>query len=78
MRTRLFDSTMDDRTNCSFHNENNHSIRLKNIEETEKAKRAVADARRERRHNNDEEHLVATRCKFPFLLRSSLIYCIYE
>ncbi|PAV21213.1 hypothetical protein PNOK_0384000 [Pyrrhoderma noxium] len=45
--------------------------RLKNIEETEKAKRAVADARRERRHNNDEEHLVATRFYKPNLRQKS-------
>ncbi len=40
------------------------SARLKNIEETEKAKRVVAEERQERRKAvaNDEEHLVATRC----------------
>ncbi|KLO19910.1 hypothetical protein SCHPADRAFT_817390 [Schizopora paradoxa] len=36
--------------------------RLKNIEETEKAKRMVADSRKDmKRQRNDEEHLVATR-----------------
>ena len=41
------------------------SARLKNIEETEKAKRVVAEERQERRKAvaNDEEHLVATRCE---------------
>jgi hypothetical protein len=39
--------------------------RLKNIEDTEKAKRVVAEERQERkRSNNDEEHLVATRCAY--------------
>lgn len=42
------------------------STRLKNIEETEKAKRVVAEGRQEQRKkvNNDEEHLVASRCAF--------------
>ena len=42
------------------------SARLKNIEETEKAKRVVAEERQERKKavSNDEEHLVATRCKW--------------
>jgi len=35
--------------------------RLKNIEETEKAKRIAADSRGLKRQNNDEEHLAATR-----------------
>jgi len=41
------------------------SARLKNIEETEKAKRQVTEERKERKKvvENDEEHLVATRCK---------------
>ena len=40
------------------------STRLKNIEETEKAKRVVAEERQERKKsNNDEEHLVASRCE---------------
>ncbi|KAF5321992.1 hypothetical protein D9619_000565 [Psilocybe cf. subviscida] len=40
--------------------------RLKNIEDTEKAKRVVAEERHERkRPNNDEEHLVATRFYRP-------------
>ncbi|KAI5119607.1 hypothetical protein M0805_005777 [Coniferiporia weirii] len=45
--------------------------RLKNIEETEKAKRAVADARKEKRRNNDEEHLAATRFFKPNLRQKS-------
>lgn len=42
------------------------SARLKNIEETEKAKRVVAEERQERKKavSNDEEHLVATRCEW--------------
>ncbi|KAH7887355.1 hepatocellular carcinoma-associated antigen 59-domain-containing protein [Phlebopus sp. FC_14] len=37
--------------------------RLKNIEETEKAKRQVAEERKDyKRQYNDEEHLVASRC----------------
>jgi hypothetical protein len=40
--------------------------RLKNIEETEKAKRQVAEERKERKKtSNDEEHLVATRFYRP-------------
>ncbi|KAG6891684.1 hypothetical protein C0992_010087 [Termitomyces sp. T32_za158] len=46
--------------------------RLKNIEETEKAKRVVAEERQERRKpNNDEEHLVATRFYRPNLRAKS-------
>ncbi|KAH8118644.1 hepatocellular carcinoma-associated antigen 59-domain-containing protein [Phellopilus nigrolimitatus] len=45
--------------------------RLKNIEETEKAKRLVADARKEKRKNNDEEHLAATRFFKPNLKHKS-------
>ncbi|KAG6828488.1 hypothetical protein H0H92_007803 [Tricholoma furcatifolium] len=42
--------------------------RLKNIEETEKAKRVVAEERQEhRKPNNDEAHLVATRFYQPNL-----------
>ncbi|KAJ3755646.1 hepatocellular carcinoma-associated antigen 59-domain-containing protein [Lentinula raphanica] len=43
--------------------------RLKNIEETEKAKRVVAEERSERKkpQNNDEEHLVASRFYRPNL-----------
>lgn len=42
------------------------STRLRNIEETEKAKRQVAEERKERKKvNTDEEHLVATRCTSP-------------
>lgn len=43
------------------------STRLRNIEETEKAKRQVAEERKERKKaNTDEEHLVATRCTCLF------------
>ena len=43
------------------------SSRLRNIEETEKAKRQVAEERKERKKvNTDEEHLVATRCTCLF------------
>ncbi|KAG5340420.1 hypothetical protein C0989_001660 [Termitomyces sp. Mn162] len=46
--------------------------RLKNIEETEKAKRVVAEERQERRKPiNDEEHLVATRFYRPNLKAKS-------
>ncbi|KAF9226874.1 hypothetical protein BS17DRAFT_509707 [Gyrodon lividus] len=42
--------------------------RLRNIEETEKAKRQVAEERKERKKtNDDEEHLVATRFYRPHL-----------
>jgi len=46
---------------------------LKNIEETEKAKRVVAEERQERRKAvaNDEEHLVATRFYRPNLKAKS-------
>lgn len=41
------------------------STRLKNIEETEKAKRVVADDRNVKPStNNDEEHLAASRCTY--------------
>lgn len=40
------------------------SARLKNIEETEKAKRAAADERKEgKRKGGDDEFLAATRCE---------------
>lgn len=40
------------------------SARLKNIEDTEKAKRVVAEGRKDRpKVNNDEEHLAASRCR---------------
>ncbi|KAF5358975.1 hypothetical protein D9758_004894 [Tetrapyrgos nigripes] len=46
--------------------------RLKNIEETEKAKRVVAEERQERKkNNNDEEHLVASRFYRPNLKMKS-------
>ncbi|KAJ6616285.1 hepatocellular carcinoma-associated antigen 59-domain-containing protein [Mycena sp. CBHHK59/15] len=46
--------------------------RLKNIEETEKAKRVVAEGRQERKKvNNDEEHLVASRFYRPNLKTKS-------
>lgn len=41
-----------------------HSVRLKNIEETEKAKRIVAESKQERKKAGDEEHLTASRCKY--------------
>ncbi|KAF7352437.1 hypothetical protein MVEN_01208300 [Mycena venus] len=49
------------------------STRLKNIEETEKAKRVVAEGRQEQRKkvNNDEEHLVASRFYRPNLKTKS-------
>jgi hypothetical protein len=41
-----------------------YSTRLKNIEDTEKAKRIVAEERQDRKKpNNDEEHLAASRCE---------------
>ncbi|KAG8218994.1 hepatocellular carcinoma-associated antigen 59-domain-containing protein [Butyriboletus roseoflavus] len=46
--------------------------RLRNIEETEKAKRQVAEERKERKKvNTDEEHLVATRFYRPHLKQKS-------
>ncbi|KAJ3868945.1 hepatocellular carcinoma-associated antigen 59-domain-containing protein [Lentinula novae-zelandiae] len=47
--------------------------RLKNIEDTEKAKRVVAEERSERKqpHNNDEAHLVASRFYRPNLKMKS-------
>ncbi|KAI9574291.1 hepatocellular carcinoma-associated antigen 59-domain-containing protein [Boletus coccyginus] len=46
--------------------------RLRNIEETEKAKRQVAEERKERKKvNNDEEHLVATRFYRPHMKQRS-------
>ncbi|KAJ3991342.1 hepatocellular carcinoma-associated antigen 59-domain-containing protein [Lentinula boryana] len=47
--------------------------RLKNIEDTEKAKRVVAEERSERKkpYNNDEEHLVASRFYRPNLKMKS-------
>lgn len=46
--------------------------RLKNIEETEKAKRVVAEERQERKKsNNDEEHLAASRFYRPNLRTKS-------
>ncbi|KAG6841849.1 hypothetical protein C0991_006256 [Blastosporella zonata] len=48
------------------------STRLKNIEETEKAKRVVAEERQDRRKpNNDEEHLAASRFYRPNLKTKS-------
>ena len=46
------------------------STRLKNIEETEKAKRQISEMRKERsRQADDEAHLAAARCTYiiPFL-----------
>lgn len=49
----------------SFHNDCSCSTRLKNIEETEKAKRVVAEERQDRQPvKNDEAHLVASRCGY--------------
>lgn len=46
--------------------------RLKNIEETEKAKRQVAEERKEhKKADNDEEHLVATRFYRPHIKQKS-------
>jgi len=46
--------------------------RLRNIEETEKAKRQVAEERKERKKvNTDEEHLVATRFYRPHMKQKS-------
>ncbi|KIM58790.1 hypothetical protein SCLCIDRAFT_1218341, partial [Scleroderma citrinum Foug A] len=47
--------------------------RLKNIEETEKAKRQVTEERKERKKvvENDEEHLVATRFYRPYIKQKS-------
>ncbi|KAI6034903.1 hepatocellular carcinoma-associated antigen 59-domain-containing protein [Pisolithus orientalis] len=46
--------------------------RLKNIEETEKAKRQVAEERKEHKKvDNDEEHLVATRFYRPHIKQKS-------
>ncbi|KAI6100179.1 hepatocellular carcinoma-associated antigen 59-domain-containing protein [Pisolithus sp. B1] len=46
--------------------------RLKNIEETEKAKRQVAEERKEdKKVDNDEEHLVATRFYRPHIKQKS-------
>ncbi|KAF8559429.1 hypothetical protein OG21DRAFT_1402941 [Imleria badia] len=46
--------------------------RLRNIEETEKAKRQVAEERKERiKVNTDEEHLVATRFYRPHMKQKS-------
>ena len=39
-----------------------HSARLKNIEETEKAKRLIAEEKQGRKLTDEEAHLVATRC----------------
>lgn len=42
-------------------------MRLRNIEETEKAKRAAADQRQARppKGKDDEAHLAAARCEYP-------------
>ncbi|KAH8094946.1 hepatocellular carcinoma-associated antigen 59-domain-containing protein [Cristinia sonorae] len=45
--------------------------RLKNIEETEKAKRAVAEERKQPKKSNDEEHLASTRFYQPNLRAKS-------
>lgn len=38
------------------------SARLKNIEETEKAKRAAAEEKKDKRRHGGDEFLAATRC----------------
>lgn len=44
-----------------------NSNRLKNIEETEKAKRSVDENRQQRKKaKTDEEHLIAQRCMLAF------------
>ncbi|KAG1734984.1 hypothetical protein EDB19DRAFT_1896336 [Suillus lakei] len=59
--------------NCHSRSRSRHGVgaRLKNIEETEKAKRQVAEVRKERKRPNDEEHLVATRFYRPHLKQKS-------
>ena len=53
-----------------FQAETLNSARLRNIEDTEKAKLALTEGKKERRnvHGNDEEHLVSTRCQYLGLL----------
>lgn len=49
-----------------------NSTRLKNIEETEKAKRVLTEVKERKKESNNEEHLVATRCKtLLFILEPS-------
>ena len=55
-------------------NEWSSSTRLKNIEDTEKAKRVLAEERKERkRPAGGEEHLAAARCECGLSL-----YCRYD
>lgn len=50
------------------------SNRLKNIEETEKAKRSVDEHRQQRKKaKTDEEHLIAQRCMFATSFTSSYL-----
>ena len=57
----LLDTFEADLNNFFFHISN----RLKNIEETEKAKRTVDENRQQRKKaKTDEEHLVAQRCMY--------------
>lgn len=49
-----------------------YSTRLKNIEETEKAKRTLTEERKDRkRKTDDEEHLAAARCQSCAFILSS-------
>jgi hypothetical protein len=57
------------------------STRLRNIEETEKAKLTLSHGRsRDRKQPDDEAHLVATRCTLSFSLIniSSLSHAVYR
>jgi len=48
--------------------ESRASVRLRNIEDTEKAKRTVEDEKRAKQTGRDEDgHLAATRCKYVTL-----------
>ena len=48
--------------NTPLHRRAPRSARLKNIEETEKAKRLIAEEKQGRKLTDEEAHLVATRC----------------
>ena len=56
------------------------STRLKNIEETEKAKRIIAEERNDKRRANDEEaHLSAARCAYilAFTIHGVAERCVF-
>lgn len=56
-----------------------YSARLKNIEDTEKAKRVVAEDRKDRlKIPKDEEHLVASRCAFYDIYSSAPLVLIFQ